>query len=168
MAKLTPEHREFIIDRLAMHDTPTMVSRALKETFGIDVPRNQVEGYDPRSHRARRRRGPSPALVARFEAARAKWAAELESIPIADRAFRVRRLQAMFEQAFEKGNHPLAARFLEQAAKEMGETFSNTRKVEHSGKVQTEDVTPADKREMLAARFSAVAADIAAEAPTKH
>ncbi len=41
--RLTPEQRNFVITSLACFDTPTMVKRALKETFEVDLARQSVE-----------------------------------------------------------------------------------------------------------------------------
>ncbi len=182
MPKLTDQQKDFIIDRLAMYDTPNMVSKALKEEFGIDVPRNQVEGYHPNSYRGRGGRSEDSRsgalgkrLRARFDAAREAFEKDVASIPIMHRNYRLRKLNDMFEAAFDKKNHPMAAKYLEQAAKEMGDSFAAVKRLEidHSGKIATEDVTTGDKRDMILTRFLDAAQSIAAEAAdraaaTKH
>lgn len=166
MAKLTDEHREFIITRLAMYDTPSMVQRAVRETFGFTIERNQIDTYDPLSYRAR-----TGHLAKRwkilFEDVRAKFKASVAEIPIADATYRLRRLQAMHEAAFDKGNYAQAAELLEQAAKEAGGLFSSLREVKVTGKIQTEELSTADKRDALAARMAEALA-AAATAPTTH
>lgn len=164
MPKLTDEHKTFIVQRLAMFDSTTTVSRAMMATFGIDVPKNQIEGYDPASHRAVNGHL-GKTWIALFEATRAKFKETIDTIPIAERSFRLRRLGLMHEEAFDKGKHALAAQYLEQAAKEVGDTFSNKRKVEHSGQVDMGDaLTIDDKRTALANRI----ADALAAAATLH
>lgn len=132
MAKLSEEAKAFVVDRLAMYDTPSTVAAAVKEHFGIEVPRQQVETYDAR------RPGKKPAAkwVRRFEATRAQYREQVDDIGIAHRAVRMRRLERMANRAEERGNLPLAAQLLEQAAKEMGESYSNKRSIEHSGEVK--------------------------------
>lgn len=153
MAKLTDEHKRFIVQRLAMYDTPTMVRRAVQESYGIDVPRNQIEGYDPASHRARAGSIGKP-WIQLFEATRANFREAIDDVPITNRTFRLRRLQTMHDQAMDKGNHVAAAGFLEQAAKEMGETFTNKREHKHTGTVtHVDELTTADKRAALVDRM---------------
>lgn len=164
MPKLTQEQKEFIVQRLAVYDSPAMVTAAVKERFGIDVPRTQVEGYDPASYRARSGML-SDRLINLFNATREKFKDTIDDIPIASRSFRLRRLNAMHDKAFDKGNHLMAAQHLEQAAKEVGETFSNKRKVEHSGSIHhTDELTPDDKRTALVDRL----AEALQAAATRH
>lgn len=164
MPKLTDEHKAFIVQRLAMYDTPNTVSKAVREAFGLDVPANQVEGYDPFSHRAVNGKL-GARWIALFHATREKFKEAIDLIPIADRAFRLRRLQAMHDKAFDKNQTSLAASLLEQAAKEVGESYSNKRKVEHSGEIKgIDELTIDDKRMALSNRI----ADALAAAATVH
>lgn len=125
MATLTEEQKLFIVTRLAMYDTPTMVSVALKEEFGVDVPRNQINGYDPEKTPQR----VSKKLRVVFEAARKNFIDDVASIPIAQRSYRLRRLNQIHERMMEKKNFVAAAAALEQAAKEAGDVFTNLMKV---------------------------------------
>jgi len=47
MATLTDAHKHFIVQALACWDSPTQVAEAVREEFGVDVPRGQVAQYDP-------------------------------------------------------------------------------------------------------------------------
>ncbi|WP_080703047.1 DUF2280 domain-containing protein [Bordetella bronchiseptica] len=47
MATLSDAAKRFIVQAFACYDTPSQVAEAVKEEFGIDVPRNQVGQYDP-------------------------------------------------------------------------------------------------------------------------
>lgn len=123
MARL-PEHvQRFIVERLAMFDTPTQVSEAVKEEFGLEVPREQVRHYDPD------RPGAEVAKKWRavHAATRERFKREVAEIPIASRGYRLRRLHLMAQRAEQRGNYPLAAALHEQAAKEVGDYFTNRR-----------------------------------------
>src|SRR3954452_10970604 len=50
---LTDDVKTFIVRTLAAFDTPSQVARLVKAEYGIDVSRQQVEVYDPGSHRPR-------------------------------------------------------------------------------------------------------------------
>ena len=56
---------------------------------------------------------------------RNRFETEIGSIPIAQRAFRLRRLGQLHDLAFEAGKGPEAAAYLEQAAKEVGDVYTN-------------------------------------------
>lgn len=53
MAALKDEVKRFIVQALACFDTPTQVVQAVKETFGLDVTRQQCELYDPTKYAGR-------------------------------------------------------------------------------------------------------------------
>ena len=53
MAALKDEVKRFIVQALACFDTPTQVVQAVKETFGLEVTRQQCELYDPTKHAGR-------------------------------------------------------------------------------------------------------------------
>lgn len=130
MAKLSEEHKVFVVQRLAMFDTPSQVVEAVKEEYGIEIPRQQVQSYDPTV-------GPKPAKkwIALFEATRESFLDSASQIPIANRSVRLRRLERMAVAAEGRKNYALAAQLLEQAAKEVGEAYTNTRNIKHSGGV---------------------------------
>ncbi|WP_157573358.1 DUF2280 domain-containing protein, partial [Novosphingobium sp. AAP83] len=60
-------------------------------------------------------------------ATRKRFEQEVADVPIARRAFRLRRLQKIHDRALASGNAALALHTLEQAAKEVGGMFNNTR-----------------------------------------
>lgn len=129
MAKLSHDVKVFIVQRLAMYDTPTQVADAVKETFGVEIDRRQAETYDAE------RPGEKPAKrwIALYEATRTRFLESVSDIPIANRAVRLRRLERMACAAEAKRNYPLAAQLHEQAAKEVGDYYTNTRNLAHSG-----------------------------------
>jgi hypothetical protein len=127
MPKLSEDQKIFIVERLAMYDTPTQVAEAVKEEYGFEIDRQAVNFYNPTV-------GPKPAKrwVKLFEEVRERFKKSSAEIPIAQRSFRLRRLNQMALQAEKRGNYKLARELYEQAAKEVGDVFTNRQKVEHT------------------------------------
>jgi hypothetical protein len=122
MAALKDEVKRFIVQALACFDTPTQVVQAVKETFGVEVSRQQCEQYDPTKH-AGRDLGVKWKAV--FEDTRKRFREETAEIPIANRAFRLRAMNRFVERAETLKNIGLAMQILEQAAKEVGDVYVN-------------------------------------------
>jgi hypothetical protein len=90
-----------------------------------------VHFYDPTT---RAGRALHPELKELFFESRKKATEDLDSIPSYHKAVRLRRLDNMITLAIERGNMPLAAQLLEQAAKESGGAFTNKHQHELTGK----------------------------------
>jgi len=114
---LPDEVKRFIINALAAFDSPSQVSAAVKEEFGIDVARQVVEAHDPTKFAGRNLAAKWRTM---FEASRKGFINEATSVPIAHRSTRLRALFRMAQAAERKGNYPLAAQLHKQAAEEMG------------------------------------------------
>lgn len=127
MAKLDDGVKTFIVRGLACYDTPSQVAAAVKEEFGLTLTRMQVALYDPATHAGR---DLSKKWRAIFAETRKQFLESIARIPIAHQTYRLRQLHRMFERAAATGNAQLAAQLLEQAAKEVGGAFTNTRKHE--------------------------------------
>lgn len=132
MAVLTAEVKTFIVHALACFDTPSQVAESVKAEFGVEVSRQQVEGYDPNKKAADKL---ADKWVDLFNETRSKFCNETASIPIANKAYRLRALNRMAIAAEQKKNYPLAAQLMEQAAKESGGAYTNKQSVEHSVRV---------------------------------
>src|SRR5690606_19743055 len=126
MAKLSDEVKRFIVQALACYDTPQQVADAVKDEFGLEVPRSQVALYDPTKHAGRNL---SEKYRVLFNDTRKTFRQEVAEIPIAEQAYRLRQLQRMAQEAMKRKNIVLAASLLEQAAKEAGGMFTNRREV---------------------------------------
>lgn len=150
MAVLTIEQKQFIVIRQAMSERGKDIRKAFKEEYDIELSRDQVVRYDPNLTDSAKRM--SRPLMELYAATREQFLAEQVKTPIANRAYRLRKLNEMFHTMLDKGNLPAAAQLLEQAAKEAGEVFTN--KVKHEGKVkhEVEDVSfvAEEKRALLA------------------
>lgn len=132
MAALNESAKLFIVGRLACYDSPSEVMKALKEEHGIEASRSQVQAYDPTTAQGSRL---SPKLREVFETVRKQFLADVTSVPIANKAVRLRLLQKLADNAVGKGNAALVSTLLEQAAKEVGDAYSNRQKLDHSGVV---------------------------------
>lgn len=126
MAILSDDVKRHIVQALACYDTPSQVAEAVKTEFGVEIARQHVAMYDPTKV--------AGAKLAKrwrdlFEATRKEFLEEQAKVPIAAQNYRLRALDRMFRRAENSGNTPLAVQILEQAAKEQGGAFTNTRKL---------------------------------------
>ena len=125
MATLSNEVKAFIVQALACFDTPSQVSAAVREEFGIEVTRQKCEAHDPTK---RAGRDLAKRWVTLFEDTRKRFRDETADIPIANRAYRLRALGRMVEKVEGMRNYGLAMQLLEQAAKEVGDVYVNRQK----------------------------------------
>lgn len=131
MAALKPEVKAFIIQMLACYDTPSQVVEAVQKDFGITITRQQVETHDPTKVSGKTL---AKKWVDMFNTTRDRFLNEISDIPIANKAYRLRVLQRMSTTAEGMKNLGMTAQLLEQAAKEVGDAYSNKQKVELTGK----------------------------------
>ncbi|WP_429499390.1 DUF2280 domain-containing protein [Robbsia andropogonis] len=122
MAALTENVKAFIVRALACYDTPSQVSEAVRDEFGIEVSRMQVASYDPTKKTARTLANKWHLI---FDETRKRFLDETAAIPIANQSFRLRALQKLYEKTERRGNVVVAADLIEQAAKEVGGMFVN-------------------------------------------
>ena len=131
MAALKPEVKAYIIQMLACYDTPSQVVEAVQKDFGIAITRQQVETHDPTKVSGKTL---AKKWVDLFNLTRNRFLNEISDIPIANKAYRLRVLQRMSTTAEGMKNLGMTAQLLEQAAKEVGDAYSNKQKVELTGK----------------------------------
>ena len=124
--KLTDDARAFVVQQLAMYDPPSVVAKAVKEEFGVTVNPQAVEFYDPTKRAGAKL---SEKWRTLFCETRKAFLADTAEIGISHRVVRLRALQRMAQVAEKQGNLTLAASLLEQAAKEMGDAYTNRREV---------------------------------------
>lgn len=125
--KLSDEARTFVVQQLAMYDPPEMVAKAVKEEFGVTVTRQAIQSYDPTKYAGRQLAKKWRDL---FEATRKAHLDSAAEIGISHKTVRLRALQRMANKAEAMGNLQLAAQLHEQAAKEMGNAFTNARVIQ--------------------------------------
>ncbi|EON4008034.1 DUF2280 domain-containing protein [Escherichia coli] len=131
MAALKPEVKATIVQMLACYDTPSQVVEAVQKDFGITITRQQVETHDPTKVSGKTL---AKKWVDLFNRTRDRFLNEISDIPIANKAYRLRVLQRMSTTAEGMKNLGMTAQLLEQAAKEVGDAYSNKQKVELTGK----------------------------------
>lgn len=131
MAALKPEVKAFIVQSVACFDTPSQVVESVLKEFGIQITRQQVEQNDPTKISGK---GLAQKWVDLFNHTRDRFLNEISDIPIANKAYRLRVLQRMSTTAEGMKNLGMTAQLLEQAAKEVGDAYSNKQKVELTGK----------------------------------
>lgn len=138
MAALNAQTKLYIIQQLAMFATPQEVVDLVKENFNIELARAHVFYYDAEMN-TKLAQGYKD-LFAEF---RQKFLENTAMIPIANKAYRIRELQKIYESdRNSKNQNKVAMRAtLEQAAKESGDAFSNKQKIEQSGIIQTVTMT---------------------------
>lgn len=131
MAALSTEVKAFIVQSLACFETPAKVIELVKAEFGVDVSRQQVSQYAPGNAMAAKL---SKKWVDLFHATRERFQKEVSDIPIANKSYRLRVLDRMAASTEKVKNFGMTAQLLEQAAKEVGDAYTNKLKVESTGK----------------------------------
>lgn len=121
----------YIVQCVACFDAPSVVADAVKQEFSLTIARQQVEAYDP-TKKAGKNLGKK--LRAIFEETRKAFLEDTSQVAISHRAVRLRALNRMAAKAEERGNIAMAAQLLEQAAKEVGDTYTNRHRHEVTGK----------------------------------
>ena len=140
--------KRYIVQRLARHETPSQVARAVKEDFQLELSRQRVEYYDPTS---RAGAALDPSLKALFEETRAAFLKDLDAIPIANKAVQLRALDRALTVAEERKQLPLIVSIV-QAAADLAGTVTKKVQVEHKGGIEVSSA-----RERLASRLNAIA-----------
>lgn len=150
MAALKPDVKAFIIQALACFDTLAIVVESVQKEFGIKVTPQQVESHDPTKVSGR---GLAKKWVELFTVTRERFQAEISNIPIANKSYRLRVLDRMAATTEKQKNFGMTAQLMEQAAKEVGDAYTNRQKVEHTGAnggpIQTADLTNEQLEERL-------------------
>jgi hypothetical protein len=125
--KLTEEQKFFLVDQLATFVPLMTALEALKTEWPeIEITRQSAQHYDPTTYAGRVL---SEALKTRFHDVRQRYREETANLAASGRAERVRRLQRMADAAENMKNFALAKEILKQIAEEMGDVFTNNRRV---------------------------------------
>jgi len=149
MAQLKREVKLFIVRSLAIFNTPSETAEAVKQEFGIEVSRQKCEVYDPTK---RVGKDLSKDLADEFHATRTLFKENLDSIPVANKVYRLQKIQNVINGSGK--NSMLVLQALEQAAKEVGGAFTNQIKKEISGPdgkpIKLETVDPMEAAKIYA------------------
>ena len=150
--------------RLAQFARPSEVRQEVKEAFGLDLELYRIRTYDA----SKASYGGGKTLRTLFEETRKAWLADYTNIGIAHMSQRLRALERMAEKAEDEGASGMAAKLLEQAAREVNGGFSNVQQVKHSGGLGIVHLTAEDAKAELAQRLnSEVQVRLALSCPVK-
>ena len=124
MATLNKKQKIFIVRSLAVFNTPQETVLLVKEEFGLEVSRQQVETYDPTK---RAGKDLSTELKSEFEVARKEFLDTPQNIPIANLSVRLQRLENQYQKHGK--NRVAALNILKQAAEDMGGKYTNRQEI---------------------------------------
>jgi hypothetical protein len=132
--KLSAEAQIFIVQKLACFWTPSEIAEAVKDEFGTEIKRQNVRLYNPEQN-------PEVAKHWKelFDETRKRLLEDITTIPIASQNYRLAELNKLYHQAGR--NIMLRKDILEQAAKEMGGSFTNRQKQDVSVKGEVTHMT---------------------------
>jgi hypothetical protein len=108
--------KRFIVMCLARHDTPLETALRVWNEFGIQLQRSTVAMYDPTTKGGR---ALSDELKRLFRKTRTEFEQEIETVPIAHRAVRLRRLDHLYIDALVKKDRKVQVAVLREARNEM-------------------------------------------------
>ena len=128
MARLNDKHRTLLVQSLAAFSTPSEARDELKEVYGVDAGLDQVVFYNPTTANGARLADKWKTM---FAEARARFRRDTDDIAVANKAFRLRELNRIVRTT---KSPKLKMEAMEQAAKEMGDVYTNRRV--HSGTLQ--------------------------------
>lgn len=129
MAKLDDKIRAAIVTRLAEFSSPGEVRDSIREDYGIEVGIKQIWHYVPTRTMDTSGGSLAQKWIDLYNEHRQKFIERTQDIGIAQKAFRLQRLDRMARKAERMRNYKLAAELYEQGAKEMGGYFTNTSNV---------------------------------------
>lgn len=153
--RLTEAQKDEITMRLAMYDTPQEIADGLLDENNKPlISRQAIAKYDPYVHDGYQKRKDL------FDHTRKAFLEEVSSEPIANQAYRIRRLGMLHHAALRARDLKEARMALEQAAKEVGDVY--TKAGQGSGLIPVIPVDGAaletysldEKRNMLADRLA--------------
>ncbi|ENV98306.1 hypothetical protein F938_01160 [Acinetobacter bereziniae LMG 1003 = CIP 70.12] len=138
MAALKKEVKLYIVRSLAVFNTPSETVELVHQDFGIKVTKQQCEKYDPTK---RSGENLSEELKKDFEKTREMFLGKPESIPIANLAVRLRRLENQYQK--HSKNRVAALNILKQAAEDVGGKYTNKTELTGAGggPLQSENTT---------------------------
>jgi hypothetical protein len=153
--KLTDAQQTAVVQRLAMYDSPQQVADWVKEEFGIDMTRQAVQYYDPTAVRSRR----EVVCNLRGDAHQSSSKRQLTSRSPTNRCACAG--SSGWRSQREDSGTSARSSLHEQAAKEVGELYTNRHKMEHTGKDgEPIEVKTDDLRNRIARRIAGVASRI--------
>jgi hypothetical protein len=142
MPVLTNEQKVFVVSGFARFEGVAEVCRSFKDEYGLDLSKPHALAYNPSGANYRG----AQKWRDLFERERKTFLDNVSAIGIANKSFRLQSLHKLCAIAMERKNIKLAAEIMEQAAKEMGEVFTNRREVKSENKSITAHMTTDELR----------------------
>ncbi len=136
MSSLPDEVKTYIVQQLAMFETPSAVVKLVKERFELEVTPQRVEAYDPGKRAGSEL---SEEYRALFETTRATFLTDTASVAVSHKVVRLRTLERLIGKAEKSGNAVLVANLLVQAAKEMGDAYTNRQRIDANVAVRSHE-----------------------------
>lgn len=129
--RLTEEQKAFVVSSIACFEPLSHVHAALLKRWpGLQMTQQGVDRYNPNCLAGKKLAKKWKAL---FDATRTAYLQDCAAHGVAHRAYRLQTLQQILDDAMARKNYPMATGVLEQAAKEVGDVFTNRSKVENTG-----------------------------------
>jgi hypothetical protein len=125
VSRLPQAVKRRIVEHLACYQSATEVADLILEEFELPITPRHVRAYDPNSFQY----AAGPKWTEYYQAARRHFQHDIADIPIANRAYRLRKIAEVHQSAVRGNNPELALKSLEQAAKEVGNIFSSESKL---------------------------------------
>jgi hypothetical protein len=155
MPVLTNQQKAWIVGAFARFDGVAEVCRSFKDEYGIDLPKPHALAYNPGGANYRG----APKWHDLFERERKAFLDNVSAIGIANKSFRLQTLHKLCMIAMERKNVKQAAELMEQAAKEMGEVFTNRREVKSESKVSMSHLTTEELRNEIISDLAKLGVD---------
>lgn len=127
MATVSKTIQRFIVQQLACFESPSEVAEAVKAEFSVTITRQAVEHYDPTKGGEGKRL--SKDHIELFNVTRERFLSRIDALAISHKIYRLSQLELIMRRAKSRGNWGLAAQMLEQAAKEVGDAYTNRREL---------------------------------------
>lgn len=170
---LPDQVKVFIVARYATFHSATDIQKEVKEEYGLELEIGRIDFYNGDRQQFRKNKM-AIELQDVFAKIRADYLDEIERVPIAHRAHRLKLMNDIVMTQIKKGdraNAPLVLKALEQAAREVGNQFTNAVEVKGrvahshraSAQADEEDVTPEERENVVTQRIQEAIQKMAAE-----
>lgn len=160
--KLSEEARVYVVTAMALWRPEAEILKRLAEEFtpvgAKPVSQQALWSYNPLNPKC------PPRWKKLHAATREAWTKDLAAVGVYHQKYRISQLHRMAERALEKGNYPLAASLLKQAAEDVGLCYTNRRDLTSAG----EKLEPAGGLVVVNPVVSAMDLDAAGEAQLRE
>ena len=140
--KLTEEQKAFIVRAYARFEATAEICLSFREKYNVELPQQRCLQYNPASVSFMA----SPKWRDLFDRAREHFITNTQDIGITNKTVRLQRLEKLCVSAISRKNTKLACEIMEQAAKEMGEVFTNKREIKSDVRSVTATMTTDELR----------------------